>query len=324
MAIKDYSTTPDMNTTISGINIAEGCLPSGINNAIRQLMADVKEESEAQSEAYTALRALVAQEVEKCLSLIGGTMSGPIVGSVNIAMRSPNSSGRLLFLGGTSTSDGAYLGLYGADNGSVGRARLVAVKGDATTELMVKTNGTASINNNDIFTSAGGVMQGEINFNHYTARNLGAIEMQPRTGSNIGGYIDFNFNGSAQDYTARIIEAQQGVIDIEAAGGVRVNGKPGLTLVASWSDGSGNWYRKYSDGLVMQRIVRPDTTGAITINLHTPMTDNTYFVVPSFENATGGEISVSELKISSKTNQSFVHDKLFADRGTVSYIVIGY
>lgn len=43
MAVKDYSTNPDENTTISGINIAEGCPPSGINNAIRQLMADVKQ-----------------------------------------------------------------------------------------------------------------------------------------------------------------------------------------------------------------------------------------------------------------------------------------
>lgn len=44
MPIKDYNTDPDFNTTISGINIAEGCAPSGINNAIRQLMADVKAE----------------------------------------------------------------------------------------------------------------------------------------------------------------------------------------------------------------------------------------------------------------------------------------
>lgn len=54
MAIKDYSTTPDMNTTISGINIAEGCAPSGINNAIRQLMADVKVERDETLEAQTA------------------------------------------------------------------------------------------------------------------------------------------------------------------------------------------------------------------------------------------------------------------------------
>lgn len=54
MAIKDYSTTPDMNTTISGINIAEGCAPSGINNAIRQLMADLKEEQEARAAEQAA------------------------------------------------------------------------------------------------------------------------------------------------------------------------------------------------------------------------------------------------------------------------------
>lgn len=54
MPIKDYSTDPDLNVQISGINIAEGCPPSGINNAIRQLMADVKVESEAKAEAITA------------------------------------------------------------------------------------------------------------------------------------------------------------------------------------------------------------------------------------------------------------------------------
>ena len=48
MAVKDYKTNPDENTTISGINIAEGCPPSGINNAIRQVMADVKNEYDEQ------------------------------------------------------------------------------------------------------------------------------------------------------------------------------------------------------------------------------------------------------------------------------------
>lgn len=42
MAISDYSTTANSNTAISGIDIAENCLPSGINNAFRQLMADVR------------------------------------------------------------------------------------------------------------------------------------------------------------------------------------------------------------------------------------------------------------------------------------------
>jgi hypothetical protein len=41
MGIASYSTTPASNGTISGINIAEGCSPGGINDAIRQLMADL-------------------------------------------------------------------------------------------------------------------------------------------------------------------------------------------------------------------------------------------------------------------------------------------
>lgn len=40
MGIKDYSTTAGNNTAISGINIAEGCPPSSVNDAIRQEMAD--------------------------------------------------------------------------------------------------------------------------------------------------------------------------------------------------------------------------------------------------------------------------------------------
>ena len=53
MAVSDYKTNPDDNTTISGINIAEGCPPSGINNAIRQLMADVKQNADEQSTEFS-------------------------------------------------------------------------------------------------------------------------------------------------------------------------------------------------------------------------------------------------------------------------------
>lgn len=41
-SVADWSTTAGNNTDIAGINIAEGCAPSGINNAIRTVMAQVK------------------------------------------------------------------------------------------------------------------------------------------------------------------------------------------------------------------------------------------------------------------------------------------
>ena len=91
MAIKDYSTTPDLNTQISGINIAEGCAPSGINNAIRQLMADVKAESEATQNKDTAQDAAIAGKLDKS----GGTMTGALefAQNSNIAIKARGSDG---------------------------------------------------------------------------------------------------------------------------------------------------------------------------------------------------------------------------------------
>lgn len=42
--ISEFSSTPADNTDIDGINIAEGCAPSGINNAIRELMSQLKDQ----------------------------------------------------------------------------------------------------------------------------------------------------------------------------------------------------------------------------------------------------------------------------------------
>ena len=41
VGISQYSTTPGDNSDVNGINIAEGCPPSSVNNAIRQIMADL-------------------------------------------------------------------------------------------------------------------------------------------------------------------------------------------------------------------------------------------------------------------------------------------
>lgn len=49
MGISSYSATPGSNTAISGISLAEGCAPSGINDALRQLMADLATFSNGQT-----------------------------------------------------------------------------------------------------------------------------------------------------------------------------------------------------------------------------------------------------------------------------------
>lgn len=42
MAVQDWSTTASLNTTIDGINIAEGCPPANVNNMGRAIMASVR------------------------------------------------------------------------------------------------------------------------------------------------------------------------------------------------------------------------------------------------------------------------------------------
>jgi hypothetical protein len=67
--ISEYSSTANSNTDISGINIDEGCAPSGINNAIRTLMAQLKDWQSGTSGDYTAVAA-------------GGTGVGTLTGVI--------------------------------------------------------------------------------------------------------------------------------------------------------------------------------------------------------------------------------------------------
>lgn len=93
MAVKDYSTNPDENTTISGINIAEGCAPSGINNAIRQLMADVRQNADEQAGVNKSLATTVmtgaTEEKEGKVGLVpapaAGEQNKPLTGGGNYA-----------------------------------------------------------------------------------------------------------------------------------------------------------------------------------------------------------------------------------------------
>ena len=43
--IRDYSATAASNTAVDGADISEGCSPAGINDAIRGVMADLKDVS---------------------------------------------------------------------------------------------------------------------------------------------------------------------------------------------------------------------------------------------------------------------------------------
>lgn len=71
MSFGNYSATPDNNTSINGINVAENCAAGNMNNVARQLAADGKE-------LYDIVAAI---SVASYMPLAGGAFTGPITRS---------------------------------------------------------------------------------------------------------------------------------------------------------------------------------------------------------------------------------------------------
>lgn len=83
--ISEFSSTPANNTDIDSINIAEGCAPSGINDAIRELMAQLKDfQTGAVGDSFNgpvgtttaAAGAFTTLAASSTVTLSGGTANG--------------------------------------------------------------------------------------------------------------------------------------------------------------------------------------------------------------------------------------------------------
>lgn len=110
MAISAYSATPASNTAISGINIAENCNASNINDAIRQLMADLV------GPTFTTLGASGISTLQALLDI-----SGAAAGQIKFpATQNPSANANTLddYEEGTCTLTDASGGTTVTDNGS--------------------------------------------------------------------------------------------------------------------------------------------------------------------------------------------------------------
>ena len=112
-SIRDYSATNSSNTDIQSIDISEGCSPAGINNAIREVMADLKDVSTGavalESPAMDSLTVTGDLTVDTNTLYVDSTNN-----RVGIGTSSPSSYGRLAVMTPTAT-----FGYFGIDN-SVG------------------------------------------------------------------------------------------------------------------------------------------------------------------------------------------------------------
>jgi hypothetical protein len=235
--ISEFSATPANNTDIDSINIAEGCAPSGINDAIRELMAQLKDfqtgavgdsfngpvgSSTAAAGAFTTLSAsstlavtgvatLTAQPILSSLTASRavftdaskGLVSNAITGTGNVVMSTSPTLVTPVLGAATGTS---FQGIIGNVTPAAGAFTTVDASG-AVTLSGGTANGVTYLNGSKVLTSGSALTFDGTKLGINTSspvRTLSianggpVVEIDPAGGT--AGPIYFNYNRSTATY----------------------------------------------------------------------------------------------------------------------------
>jgi hypothetical protein len=135
--ISEFSSTAADNTDITNINIAEGCSPANVNNAIRSLMSVLKNQQDGSSgDPFTVAGTLVASGQV----VSSGTLN--VTGAFQLDATAGASGQALVSAGGSNTPTWSTLGTMAAQNSTT-----VAITGGTITgitDLAVADGGTGA------------------------------------------------------------------------------------------------------------------------------------------------------------------------------------
>ena len=166
--ISEFDLTAANNTDIDGIDIAEGCAPSGINNAIRELMSQLKDFQGGTSGDKLAIAAggTNAATTTAALQNLGGTTTG-----INL-FKAISASVARTELGATTVGNDVFTAADAA------AARTAIGAGTGTGD--VTTTGTQTLTNKTLTDPA---IIGTILEDVYTISDGAAFEIDPGNGS---------------------------------------------------------------------------------------------------------------------------------------------
>lgn len=303
--ISEWSSTPANNTDIDSINIAEGCAPSGINDAIRELMAQVKDLYSGTTgdaigvagggtgqTSYTNGQLLIGNTTGNTLTKAtltagtgisitngGGSISIAATGSVSAA--TPTALGTVY---GKQTTSGAspYLTAYGYEAGR------------STTGA----NATA-VGLNALYTNVSGVSCTAVGYQALyanTANSNTAIGANALLVNTTGAGVAVGSGAGQSNTTGIILAIGTGVCAANTTGiGNTAVGSTGTGYTAPSSvNSTGNYNSAFGEGTLANNTNSNNTAlGAIALYTNTSGTNNTAVGQSALYNNSTGDNSVA-------------------------------
>jgi hypothetical protein len=237
--ISEFDTNPDLNTDVNSINIAEGCSPANINNAIRQLMADLKEWQSGSDDKYIAPAGTAAAP---SWTFNGDLDTGFYSGGANVVGVSANGVSV-----GTFTSAG-FVGnvtgnLTGNVTGNVTGNLTGNVTGNVTGNAGTVTNGVYTVGDQTIagvktFSSSPIVPTPTLGDNSFKAASTAFVGAQitdyapSKIGTNASGTWGISITGNAATVTNGITTGNIGLY-APSLTGTGASGTWGINITGS-------------------------------------------------------------------------------------------
>lgn len=187
-SIRDYSNTAASNTDVQNVNIDEGCAPSGINNAIREVMADLADVNDGTVALETPVAdSFSTDTISEKTSATGVTVDGVLLKDSEVTTDTINekTSATGVTIDGVLLKDSEMNGSYLTD-GTVATAKIAdnAVDNDKLSHVNSNTGsfGDSSTIPNFTVNAQGRITAaGEAALVDYAARSLSA-----------SGHLDFS------------------------------------------------------------------------------------------------------------------------------------
>ncbi len=144
--ISEWSSTPASNSDIDGINLAEGMLPSDVNNALREMMSQIKnQQAGLDGDSFTVDGSLILNGATS-----GATTFAP-ADTVTATITLPGATGTLATLAGSETLTNKAL------NGTLGATT-------PSTAVVTSLTSSALTSGRVTYASTGGLLADNANF----------------------------------------------------------------------------------------------------------------------------------------------------------------